>query len=742
MKKNFIKNFAAISLIAMAALSCAKEITRKDNPGGEEEPPVVVHTGYTLNAGLEQPGRPQTASVLDGTNVLWTSDDELSLLSAGLNVRMYNELTEAAASATFYTDDEFDPGENAVYAVYPYRSDNVFDGGLQITVPPVQVATPGTFAPGANITVGQVSDGAVTMYNVCALVEVTVTGNDVASVDFYGNGGEVIAGIVKVQFDGENHPFVSSASGKDKIFKSVRLVPASGDSYIAPGKYYIAVLPTDFTGGFTIRYNKDASSGIYEGSIAYDLQRAHVLPLGTKEASAVYPDRKVIEFHFAQNMSRDIDNPTKPTRDTWPFTQLAGTKTYTYYTTNPTSYDYNYLFQLNNTGKNTYWNSLGWLQVSGSIYFPAFVHKKLAFVTLEQNGKVTTFNTTDGDPLLQPTLVAGSYRYLDASSNTKTYYALDDFLLPTSTDNKQFYVTENPQFTYLKLVYEGDNDKEEVCSVHITDAASVELDGSEATLSGVFEAWNFTDNSLYTAGFDYRIGDGDWTTVVATIDASARTFSATLSDPEVGSYEYRPWAALTEDYTSDASMRVFGEYGTFAVKNYTKVISISFLNAAKTSRAWPFTSPGRSDVTGGSSSAAGSIDVEWTGTTSDGYTFVFYSELGFWTNSSQGFFAKGGSATKNSYITLPAFDGFMLDVVTIEKGNATSGGVQSTIEIRDTDGNTCSDSFTFSAAALDTHTLVLTENVNNKWYRIVNTSLDKHINLGTITLYYLDAPTE
>ena len=222
MKKSLL--FAA-ALLALAA--CTREMA-VNAPEGD----------LTLIAKAENPAG--TRTVLEGgTFVFWEPGDEIAVSAGGKSGRFVGDLTATEASATF----KGSLGEEAwaegmdLWAVYPYSSDAVFDGGTITTVlPSEQTARAGSFGKGMNLSVAHSTTSTLQFYNVGGGVRFTLSQDGITEVVFKGLNGEILAGKVKVGFQDGVPTILDVTEGKT----SVTLTPPEGETFKKDAWYYTA----------------------------------------------------------------------------------------------------------------------------------------------------------------------------------------------------------------------------------------------------------------------------------------------------------------------------------------------------------------------------------------------------------------------------------------------------------------------------------------------------------------------
>lgn len=235
--------------------SCSSQ----DDPTPEPRP---VRISLTVSA---TPGT-RTVLAADGKSVHFQPGDTLSVFDFRRdNQQFLSQLSEVSPNATFTGEAMLDISKT-LFAVYPYRADNRYDyrnnkHNIRATVPTKQEAVKGSFDPKANISVGSFvgnssqSSYSVTLYNACALAEVTISGSllchkvvlsSVADTPLPLSGTRFFEPYQPVQQPG-NEPETDSSSDQ---FPDVEVTsPSPYVSLVAPqgevldGTYYIALWP-------------------------------------------------------------------------------------------------------------------------------------------------------------------------------------------------------------------------------------------------------------------------------------------------------------------------------------------------------------------------------------------------------------------------------------------------------------------------------------------------------------------
>ncbi|MBR1577391.1 MAG: hypothetical protein IJ653_02245 [Bacteroidales bacterium] len=249
-----ISNLLLAFALPLVLFSCAKEPVPAPTPDSGK--PSVERRKLTLTATL--PGL--TKSMLqDGSKVLWTPGDKISVFCGSAQAEFTSTNTDPAATATFegYIEvpSDMTDAELTLYGVYPYSASNsINDGVVMVSLPAEQRAVAGTFADDLSISVGRATGSSMTFWNVCGLVEVSVTREDVKSVSISGLSGEALAGTLSVSVAADGKPAVTSVADAGTSVK----ISATEGEYLASGQnYYLVVAPVQLAQGAKIAVETD-----------------------------------------------------------------------------------------------------------------------------------------------------------------------------------------------------------------------------------------------------------------------------------------------------------------------------------------------------------------------------------------------------------------------------------------------------------------------------------------------------
>ena len=237
--------FSLLAVAAMAAVSCAKEITPETNETPEVNPNLVE---ITLTATGESDE--ETKAVFSGyPKIAWEGNEEISLL--GTNTGNQKLTANGKGHQTTFTGYA-DVTDEAYYAVYPYDANVSLNANgtiANVTVPSVQTATAGSFDPKAYIAVAKSTDKESLYFKaVGAFVKFKLEdAENVKSVTMVSNSGANMAcsaTVVMNENGGVSHgsPYVDGTASS-----SVKMV---GD-FQTDKAYFMVVRPQPYEGGVT-----------------------------------------------------------------------------------------------------------------------------------------------------------------------------------------------------------------------------------------------------------------------------------------------------------------------------------------------------------------------------------------------------------------------------------------------------------------------------------------------------------
>lgn len=214
---------------ALLVVACAKA------PVQESFRPLV------LSASVEGDAVPKTTLGADFKTVRWSADDAIAVFSGGNKYTSSGtEILEGTDSKSAkFTFSTLDAGASVSYAVYPASAaESAGSTTVTVTVPTIQAATAGSFAPGAAVAVSKVSASTV-FRNVCGFLAFTINASDVRDIRIYAN--EPMTGTAEVNWNDGN---ITVNSFKTFAYTGVELT----GTFTSGVTYYAAVFPNTYHG--------------------------------------------------------------------------------------------------------------------------------------------------------------------------------------------------------------------------------------------------------------------------------------------------------------------------------------------------------------------------------------------------------------------------------------------------------------------------------------------------------------
>ncbi len=269
----------------------------------------------------------QTRTYLSGTDVFWSSGDQIAVFMANTLRKRFNVTPESIDSkdATFQYDSQYiitGKNDNISHnvAYYPFCDVTCAPDGSSytlgnLTLPSTQSYVEGSVGLGAYPMVAvteNTDDVNFCFRNLCGVMQFQLKGYGfVKSVSIKGNRGEVLAGPAVVTAGYGNDPSISmSAEGGKEVTLDC------GENGVElnetdPVSFYIALPPVQFEGGFTITV-----TDIWGGSKEYSttkknpVGRSKGLRMPAKEYIGVRPPQEgdyVDEYGINHGQGTEID---------------------------------------------------------------------------------------------------------------------------------------------------------------------------------------------------------------------------------------------------------------------------------------------------------------------------------------------------------------------------------------------------------------------------------------------------
>lgn len=177
--------------------------------------------------------------------MLWSEGDCININGA-TSLPLKAEY-DGKAGATFEFKEKLAKPYSIVYPASAYKTSDT------VVLPAVQdeSAVNGSFGPGADILLGQGSDGKITLHHACAAVKLNILlkddGDNLAYVGFRGNAGEQVSGIFTANYSNASISATSSAAADQQV-RALCSKPAT-----AEGTEVVIVVPAgSYPDGFTV----------------------------------------------------------------------------------------------------------------------------------------------------------------------------------------------------------------------------------------------------------------------------------------------------------------------------------------------------------------------------------------------------------------------------------------------------------------------------------------------------------
>ncbi len=269
-----LKSFFSASVIMLLA-ACAKEIDQIE---------VIPDTSVTFTAEIAET---ETKTVLDYDKMLsfWSGDEYISVLNGQESYTFHASVPEPSAVVDFVLVDEKPYVPSDVVAVYPCSGNYALDKANMVvsgvSVPTYQKPLAGTYDVLAAVLMAYTADSDLYFKNTTSLIRFKVKDEGIWSVKFSANGGENMSGTYDLSWNDGSPLFLPvAAEGAETLQQNyVALSNGSEDTdRFTPGEYYyMAVVPGNYSQGFTVTMN---NVEVHVTSEAKTLERNTIYELG------------------------------------------------------------------------------------------------------------------------------------------------------------------------------------------------------------------------------------------------------------------------------------------------------------------------------------------------------------------------------------------------------------------------------------------------------------------------------
>lgn len=303
-------NFMLFAVAAIAAASCAKEIT-PENPQNGNNPEVKL-VPMTFSAGGEKVDA-KVALQSDGKTLHWESSDQIKVFD-GISNELPAFTTTGSGASVDFTGKVSENAAGPFYAVYPYQEDAALEINGQwnsttrdiiyAEVPAIQTAKAGDLPSDAFIAVAKSdSKDHFKFMSVCGYVKITINdenAENIESITLSGNNNESIAGKMKIAFKENGDPENTYVSGGMSTTVTLKGSFSNGKDY------YFAVRTSSFSKGITLStLYKNGTRKYISSSKAPEtsLGRNQVMNIGAPVMKSGTPN----DLYIAWNHGFDID---------------------------------------------------------------------------------------------------------------------------------------------------------------------------------------------------------------------------------------------------------------------------------------------------------------------------------------------------------------------------------------------------------------------------------------------------
>lgn len=244
------KLFSLVSIAVLALTVGCSEDQTTDQPISEQG---------TLRATTEE----STRTALNGTNVVWSLNDKLAVLTADAPATI-EEYTLASKEGVTTGNFAGKPltGSGDTYAFYPYNANIGFaEGAFNFTLPATQKFITNSFANNALPMVSKnTSNNELMFKNLMGIVKLQIGGDQMVSSITVTTAGEKIAGTASVAMDYTDAPkLMMDASGTT----SISLTEVNTTLTAAPVAFYIALPAGDYAAGMKFELKDDQGAAIW-----------------------------------------------------------------------------------------------------------------------------------------------------------------------------------------------------------------------------------------------------------------------------------------------------------------------------------------------------------------------------------------------------------------------------------------------------------------------------------------------
>ena len=254
-----MKRIVLFALMLVIAASCS--VTEIDSIQGTTAPEITASYGDNGT---------RTILITDDEGVgtiWWKPADEINVFYETASAHYTSKNTENATTVSFSTTDILGSTESAqggnwgIWGLYPYDENAVCDGeSVTTTISALQKGVAETFDDDLFTSLAHSNSTTMTFYNVLGGIKFSLSRDDIKTITFKGNNNEDIAGKVKLKMDANDRPVAETINGQ----KIITLTPKEGTTFAKNTNYYLVMLPTVLSNGFTMTFETEDKVGTFE----------------------------------------------------------------------------------------------------------------------------------------------------------------------------------------------------------------------------------------------------------------------------------------------------------------------------------------------------------------------------------------------------------------------------------------------------------------------------------------------
>ena len=247
-----IMKFFLLAAAAVAAISCAKELSPIEN---ENPTPEVELVPMTFTASYSEADT--KVAYEDGATV-WKEGDKIMVIASTGTATEFTATSVDGKNATF---EGLTENAESYYAVSPasaYVGNDIANGKIYANIPETQTAVAGTFDPKAFLSVASNSGSELYFKNSCAVIGFKLENPaNVKSVRFTATGQTNIAGNGVVKTDAiPTHGWDNTYEGRSAFDMITLNAPEGG--FAAETDYYLTIRANSCPNGIKVYLEKES----------------------------------------------------------------------------------------------------------------------------------------------------------------------------------------------------------------------------------------------------------------------------------------------------------------------------------------------------------------------------------------------------------------------------------------------------------------------------------------------------